>query len=220
MLEERQSNQTVTEEESSSIYTTSAPRTSNSRSKRHSNSLDSNLVSHSQGSDTASLYEPDAETARRIAKHASIYCLIETCLFTFMGVGLNISAISTAAYVMFLLYIFFRLVNFIMATASGIICFYRDVATTRRERLRRDSFVSPLASSDTIPPSSAPRGSSTISLLSFQTPPGQPKSPGAETRSNAIQEQPQFGPPARMDTEADIGLVWSVKRKTFPSTNP
>ena len=221
MFDERQSNRTVTEEQSSSIHTTSASRTSNSRSKRRSDSLDSNLVSHSHSSDTASLYEPDAKTARQIAKYASIYCLIETCLFTFIGVGLNIPAISTAVYIMFLLYICLRLISFILSTAYGIVYFYRDVVTTRLERLRRDSFVSPsAASSNTILPSSGRQGSSTISLASFQTTPEQSGSPGVETRFNTIQEQPQFGPPDRSDTEANIGLAWSMRRKTFPSTNP
>ncbi|KAI2481407.1 hypothetical protein Ptr902_07202 [Pyrenophora tritici-repentis] len=214
-----QPEQIVIEDNSSSTHTQPAHEISHPGIEQVVNPLESNLESDAPKFSTTPIDHVKPRIAKRIAKHTSIYCLTESFLLVFIGIGVNIPEMRRTAGKTFLVYIIYSNFYYVMYKNVNIVSLFMNFIKTRSERLRKDSLVSPLVDSGTVSPSSGQPASSAISLASIQQPPQQPGRLGRHFPSSTVQEQAQFSPPARVDTEADIGLARVTRRETFTSTS-
>ena len=162
----------------------------------------------------------DVYTARKMGRVALIYCFCESCLSASMGVMWNLSDTTDLASSLLYIYITYRFLLVVKRMVDQIY-FIRDEVKISRGRARPESQLSMLTQarpephrSDQSMVTSAP--SDNYSLQTTSPSPSRPLSI-IEQWSTGSEHQTNFGPPGRVDTEADIGLVPLARRKTFPS---
>jgi len=151
-----------------------------------------------------------------MSKIALFYCLIETILCTLVGIGFNFDTTGVGALGLVFAYTGYR---FLLLAKSEVdlLYFVRDEVRIARVRARSESQLSILhQSNQSVDTSASPSG---VSVRTSSPPPSLASSRPVsviEQRSTAREHQTVFGPPGRIDTEADIGLVPLARRRTFP----
>lgn len=183
----------------------------------------------SQGND-------DIFTARKMGRCALAYCFCETCLSAFVGIMWNFDWTSGSTLLLltsalasftFIAYLGYRLL-LIAKSMIDQIYFIRDEIQLSRNQIRPESRVKKqtqarpesqrdlLHRSDQSIVTSAPSDNASIQTTSPSPSPSRPLSV-IEQWSTGREHQKEFGPPGRVDTEADIGIVPPpARRKTFP----
>ena len=154
----------------------------------------------------------DVYTARKLGRLALFYCAFEILLSAAVGVMWNSYETGAMGSIIVLHYIAFRLL-LVFKRMVDQIYFIRDEVRIARNQVRPESQIGLLHQSH--------RSVDTLALLddySMQTVSPSSSRPGSfiSQRSGTKEEQTEFSPPGRVDTEADIGLVPLAKRKTFP----
>jgi len=158
-------------------------------------------------------------TARKMGRYTLFYCFCETCFLAYIGIMWNFSWGSgwPSSFIFFYLAFRFLLIG---KSIMDQISFIRDEFRISRNRVRPESQVSIITEarpeshqSDRTMVISAPSDSTSV-----QTTLPSPSRPLSviEQWSTGREHQTDFGPPGRVDTEADIGLVPLARRKTFP----
>lgn len=161
-----------------------------------------------------SMYDDNAYIARKLGKLTLFCCLLEGCLYAFVGIGWNFDDTSAMASTLFYMYLAFR---FLLSVKSvvGQVYFVSDEARIARHQQKCVSQLSALQQSSHSPDSSAPP--SDISVRTISPTPSHSVNTIMQ-RSTARDGQVEFGPLGKKDTEADIGFQppVPVRRKTHP----
>jgi hypothetical protein len=162
-----------------------------------------------------STHQEDIYTAKKMGNISLLYCLIETCLCAFMGVGWGSGSTTidggSATYV-FVCYTVYRSLLIAKSVADQNY-FISDEARIARSQKRPESQLGILHQSNESLDTSAV--SSNASVQTISPPPSRPVSV-TKQRSTAREGQVEFGLPGRTDTEADIGLLPLSRRRTNP----
>jgi hypothetical protein len=156
-------------------------------------------------------YDDEIHTARKMGILAVSYCLFECGLFAFMGVGWNFYQTYTSASNMLYTYYTYRSLLIVKSTVDRVYFIRNEVRIVRFQKRPESQLIILQQSDQSLDTSADPSNSvRTTSPL-----PSRPASV-TEQRSTAREGQAEFGPPGRIDTEADIGLVPLARRKTHP----
>jgi hypothetical protein len=167
-------------------------------------------------------HDDDIYTATDIGQWALLYCVYEAQICSFVGMAWATASTSTRFGQLGLWWAsFFYIHHFyrgliILKRFLDQIYFIRDEVRITRHLARPEAQAGLLHRRDeSVDTSTTPEDTSvyTASALSSR-----PESFIAQ-RSTAGEGQAEFGPPSRMDTEADIGFFPLARRKTFPRQN-
>jgi len=170
----------------------------------------------------------DIYTARKMGRRALIYCFCEICISAFAGIMFNFDwtsgstmllLTSMLAFCTFMTYCGYRLLLLVKSIMDQIY-FIRDEVKISRNRARPESQLSMLTQarpeshrSDQSMATSMP--SDNVSVQTTSPSPSRSLSV-IEQWSTGREYQTDFGPPGRVDTEANIGFIPLARRKTFP----
>lgn len=161
-----------------------------------------------------SMYDDNVYMARKLGKISLFCCLLEGCLYAFIGIGWNLDDTSATASILFYEYLAFRFLLSIRSVVTQVY-FVSDEARIARHQQKCVSQLSVPPQSSHSPDSSALP--SDISVRTISPIPTHSVSTIMQ-RSTARDGQAEFGPLGKKDTEADIGFdpPVPVRRKTHP----
>lgn len=158
-----------------------------------------------------SVHNDDVYTARKMGKLAVLCCLLEGCLFTFIGVGWNFDDTSTMASAYFYGYLAFRILLSVKSMVDHLYFVNDEARIARNQQQSGSQLINLQQSSRSLSSSALPSDTSGRTI----SPPPRPVS-FTEQRSTAREGQQEFGVPIKTDTEAEVGGVILARRRTNP----